>query len=189
MKSHCKKALVACAIAGIATFGTEASAQKGMTWTLKKVYQQSNPPSTVSGHNVIPDYVTIGADNATNAYQGDTDTSKKLRIVCIKKVGAPQPANYPKPGDFYYAWSGGIVGLTPLVAGTSVKDRAQANAICAKHVGAGFRVAEHHDNGVGGWRLGAHVLKGHLQRMKSPHTRFWASIKNQNSNFWQGGHW
>lgn len=189
MKANFKSAITAALVLGLASVSTAASAQKGMTWRLHKGVQTGDTPIVQNGMQLAAGWVVIGADNATDAYQGDTDTGKKLRILCIRKGDFPEPDGYQHSGDFYRAWSKGVLGVTEPVTGNSVPNRAAANEICQHDVGPGFRVVEHHDNGVGGWRLGARVLLGHYRYMQNKDHRLWASIKNQPANFWQGGQW
>ena len=74
---------------------------------------------------------------------------------------APEPAGWPalfggptggvRPDwQFYRNWSGGNVGLSKEYFGTALTSQAISDAHCAADVGPGYRMAEHHDNGVGG---------------------------------------
>lgn len=133
---------------------------RGMTWSLLK--QEKN-------------IVRVGSDPAhTNAYLGDTDCETELSILCLL------PKNLPKPeglaSDFYSGWSGAEIAATTPIAGRLLTSRAEADARCAKALGAGWRMAEHHD-GRGGWGL---TGVGEVSR----DARFWVAINDQPANPW-----
>ncbi len=133
---------------------------KGMTWSLLK--QEKN-------------VVRVGSDPAhTNAYAGDTSCEAELSVLCIN------PKNLPKPegvaSDFYSGWSGAEVAATRPVAGFALTSREVADGLCSKMLGAGWRMAEHHD-GKGGWGLAGF---GEVSR----DARFWVAINDQPANPW-----
>lgn len=146
---------------------------------------------TLQGYPGLPSGagVKVGCYDNCDAYNGDRPLTDKLPILCIIPGDSPVPAAYQahssaiRPNDwkFYMGWSGGKVGLTKPVLGTSLTSRAVANEICASTF-KGSRMAEHHDNKVGGWALGAEMIqtsgmKGALQGKSKQ--RFWVDIKNQ----------
>jgi len=131
-----------------------------MTWSLLK--QDKN-------------IVRVGSDPAhTNAYAGDTGCETELSILCLN------PRNLPKPeglaSDFYNGWSGAEVGATKPISGLELSSREAADAICARQLGQGWRMAEHHDGG-GGWGLSG---IGEVSR----DARFWVAINDQPANPW-----
>jgi hypothetical protein len=158
-----------------------ASNGKAMTW---KAYDL--PPNAG---------VRVGCFDVCDAYVGDTDIATKLPILCFVPGNAPIPSAYqayavaqrPNDWQFYMNWSGGQVGLTNPVLGQGLT-LAAANTLCQKTLkDPNARMAEHHDNGAGGWSLGASV---HI-KSKTPNAlkhagpkKFWTSINDQNANPW-----
>ena len=79
-----------------------------------------------------------------------------------------------------------------LVRGTQLNSQAEADALCARTFGAGYRMAEHHDGGGGwGWRA-----KGTITPLTTPGSthprnggtnspnRFWVRIAGLPGNCW-----
>jgi len=144
------------------TAGT-AVVKKGMTW---KLIATNAPTGTIK----------VGCVNC-GVYQGDTPCTTALPILCINKQGAgfPLPASVINT-DQYYKWSGGVVGTTSATPAPAT--RTNANALCVKEFGAGWRVAEFHDGW--GWHFQAYGGVG------NPAMPFWVDINDQpGANCWQ----
>ena len=121
------------------------------------------------------------AAGSCDAYVGDTACSTALPVLCVKIDDRAQPAGL-KTG-FYAGWLGGEIALAPPVRGDALADRSAANAWCSDHLGAGWRMGEHHDrsSGAGGWAfygMGAGIGENLL------HTRFWTAINDTAGNCW-----
>ncbi|HYO65617.1 MAG TPA: ELWxxDGT repeat protein, partial [Archangium sp.] len=128
--------------------------------------------------------------NDCDPYQGDTLCSESRPLLCIKKDSSLD-CSAPTSSDD--GWSAGTVQLTSfLVRGTQLYSLAEADALCSRTFGAGYRMAEHHDGGGGwGWRA-----KGTITPLSTPSSthprddranlpnRFWVRIKNQPANCW-----
>ncbi|MEV7597327.1 RICIN domain-containing protein [Kitasatospora sp. NPDC089797] len=117
--------------------------------------------------------VHVGGDATSNPYQGDTQGTAQLPVLCINRDGRPAPAGVPADG--YHSWAGGEVKATAPVTGTRLASRAAADQLCATVFGAPFRMAEFHDGQ--GWSLWAN---GTLPTG----TRFWTAIDDQQANPW-----
>ncbi|GAA2315867.1 flagellar hook-length control protein [Streptomyces violaceusniger] len=126
--------------------------------------------------------IRVGADSATDAYNGDTAATATLPVLCLRVTGSAVPSGITP--DFYAGWSRGTVAAAPPVQGKSLTSRAAADAICARYYGADWREAEFHDGryganleASGGWSFWAHgyVPEG---------TRFWTAINDQPANPW-----
>lgn len=107
----------------------------GMTWTL---------------HQVIGDVCLVGRHTQTDPFNGDTNVEVELPILAILK---DRVLSEPPPDikvDSEHGWSSAILGLTEPVKGSALTSLAEANAIVAKQLGSGWRVAECRDGG-GGW--------------------------------------
>jgi ELWxxDGT repeat protein len=128
--------------------------------------------------------------NDCDPYQGDTLCSESRPLLCIKQDASTNCGGAPTFSD---GWTAATVQLTPfLVRGTQLYSLAEADALCARTFGTGYRMAEHHDGGGGwGWRA-----KGTLSPLSTPSSthprdvasnlpnRFWVRIKNQPANCW-----
>lgn len=143
-----------------------SASHAGMTWANKGSYVDSNGDPIVQ----------VGSDAMTNAYNGDTAATAVLPVLCISITGLPAPNPNTFYDPLYSGWSGGTVGVTPAVSGTSLESLAIADALCVEHVGAGYRMAEFHDGGGNGWNF---VARGVL-----PGERMWATINDQLANPW-----
>ncbi|MGR3933355.1 hypothetical protein [Streptomyces sp. BRA346] len=139
----------------------------GMTWT---VLDKGNGT------------VRVGADAATDPYNGDTAATATLPLLCLRVNGSGVPSGITP--DFYAGWARGTVAATPPVLGKTLTSRATADALCAQYYGADWRMAEFHDGryganleASGGWSFWAYgyVPDG---------TRFWAAINDQPANPW-----
>jgi hypothetical protein len=141
---------------------------------------------TVSCH----DY-TSGPSTPTscNPYVGDTDCKEVRRILCIRQDGSASNGFVGSPGGppyyydaFYNGWAKGNLGLTHGIQGTSLTSLAVADAACAAELGAGWRMAEHHDGGGGwGWTAYGNLSDIYTVNDSSHHLtdRFWVYIKDQ----------
>jgi hypothetical protein len=141
---------------------------------------------TVSCH----DY-TSGPSTPTscNPYVGDTDCKQVRPILCIRQDGSASNGFDASPGGppyyydaFYNGWAKGNIGLTHGILGTSLTSLVVADAACAAELGAGWRMAEHHD-GNGGWQWTAY---GNLNDVYTVNgaghhltDRFWVYINGQ----------
>ena len=149
--------------------------KRGMTWGVANPVA-SNGVAGVSCHG-SPKVKGGSCD----AYEGDTDCASKLPLLCVNVDGSPRPSELVV--SFYGGWVGGRLQVTPPVQGSRFKTRAAADLFCAKTLGAGWRVAEHHDGVVddhghhGGWGF---YGKGDLPTT----TRFWVAINDQPSACW-----
>jgi len=110
-----------------------------------------------------------------DAYQGDTECSRRLPVLCLRQDRTSTP---PKglSLSFYQGWARGRVALTGPVVGAELGSLADANARCVAAFGAGWRMAEFHD-GEGGWNWFAY---GDLPR----NARFWVHINDKHANCW-----
>lgn len=187
-----------------------AAGGKGMTWrtydfATAGTAQQQSAWNTLIG--AVPNVVVVGCQAKCNAYKGDTPKAQTRPILCIVPGNSAEPKDYPalfnaKPltgtassnWRFYNGWSGGQIGLTNPVLGMTITSRAVGDAMCQDRVnGLGdpaARMAEHHDNKVGGWGLGGtihpnsktiHLLRATCQKEG---VNFWTAIKNQPANVW-----
>lgn len=107
-----------------------------------------------------------------NPYAGDHSCSARLPLLCHRDRNLAAPLSDSVSNDANRFWTGGEVAATPPVAGDSFKTIAEADAHCASHLDAGWRVAEWHMGG-GGWNLtarsGGRTFAG----------RYWIDIRNQ----------
>ncbi|MEO7324705.1 MAG: hypothetical protein ABIW82_07745 [Dokdonella sp.] len=158
--------------------------RKGMTWGVG---------ARVSAD---PDIVFVSCQgqpkidgHGCEAYHGDTTCSAKRPVLCLAIDGRVRPDGIATPpsggvmsAGFYSGWARGRIALAPDVRGDAFQRRSDADAYCAAKLGAGWRVAEHHDgvsaNGAhGGWGL---VANGHVRAG----ARFWAAINDTEANCW-----
>ena len=186
-----------------------ATSGKGMTWLAYDLAHSSNASQAAAWQALLavePDAVVVGCANKCDAYKGDTAGSERLPILCFVPGTKPEPALYApvfapfgtaasaasSNWRFYYGWSKGKVGLTRPVLGSSLTSRAVGDAMCKTDLkDPAARMAEHHDNGVGGWALGATIhpnsnAKGLLRNPQSNGKiqRFWTAINDQPANPW-----
>jgi hypothetical protein len=144
-----------------------AHATDGMTWA------RVNNPRCSDDCDV--EHVRVGC-HGCNAYDGDTDCSLKLPILCLRDTGATDPC--PLLYDFYDGWVEGYLAITAPIPGTDLTSRATADAFCQMHLGAGWQMAEFHDGG-GGW-----AYRGYEGSFIPNGVRFWVAINNQAANCW-----
>ncbi|MBB5935032.1 flagellar hook-length control protein [Streptomyces zagrosensis] len=148
--------------------GHIAANDKAMTWTLIG----AGPSGTVQ----------VGGGPLSDAYQGDTSTTKALPVLCLKADGSVVPDGVTP--DFYAGWARGRVAASDPVRGTRLTSLAVANRVCANKFGKDWRMAEFHDGRYGpnlqysgGWSYWAY---GDVPA----DTRFWTAIYDQQSNPW-----
>jgi hypothetical protein len=139
-----------------------------------------------------------------NPYEGDTPCGQALPILCVKVDGSPRPpyamscGSYAMPGEYYCGWVEGRLALTKPVAGLALASAAAADALCAAALGAGWRMAEHHD-GKFVMGMGAQSYSGESWRANElarggwgffgygdidDRSRFWVRIDDQRGNCW-----
>lgn len=203
-----------------------ASGGKAMTWSTYEFGAASN--TNVAQRNAWnsmiasnPKVAVVGCKNGgaggCDAYKGDTAIPTKLRVLCIVPGNSAEPAGYANVFSgtsfantassnwkFYYGWSGGQIGLTKPVSGSTITSRAVGDNMCKTALGdPNARMAEHHDNKVGGWALGGMVhpkskakallLNGPVctcddddddQNSGKTAKRFWTAINGQPANTW-----
>lgn len=120
--------------------------------------------------------VDVGCAALCDPYTGDTPCTEALPYLCFEPRDAPPPEGLA-PGNQYHAWSGGAVRLTPrswAPATDGLTSFADADALCAKAFGRGWRVARFHDGW--GWNFRAF---GYLESIDPQAQRFWAHIDDQ----------
>jgi hypothetical protein len=150
-----------------------------------------NPPPLSATHagltftrlerRLFPPLVRVGADAASNPYNGDTPATTSLPVLCILIDGSAVP---PGITPTFAGWSRASVQLSPPVPGSQLTSQAAADTICRASLGTGWRMAEFHDGryganlqSIGGWSFWAHgnVPSG---------ARFWTFINDQPANPW-----
>lgn len=159
-----------------------APVKRAMTWSLL-----DSATSTA-----LRAYALVGSDSLTDPYQGDTLTSQTLPVLCIDKRRVPHPGTdtignpvRTSGGAWRRTWSGGIIAVTPPVAGTSLTSRAVADTLCVNNFGVGYRMAEFHDGDSSlwpGWDFWGEARGANLPPFQS--TRFWVAIDGLDSNPW-----
>ena len=142
----------------------ESMSCKGMTWT---VLQQNG------------NSVRVGADRGTNPYRGDTSCAKSRPVLCFNRTMEGPPSS-----EYAHGWSHGQVKATDYVTGNQLSSREAADGLCQQNFGAGWRMAEFHEGGMGlyagdssGWAFWANGTLPVGQR-------FWVSIYDQAANPW-----
>ena len=137
--------------------------RKGMTWA-KVSHQSATGTDLVSCHD---------GGTSCNAYQGDTDCTFALPMLCFKPDASENPG---VEADFYHGWKGGHVAITPPVRGDQLMSLETADHLCAMNFGAGWRMADfHHDAGGWAWHAYGDVRDD---------SRFWVAIYDQAANCW-----
>jgi hypothetical protein len=165
-----------------------ASERKGMTWGVG-VRVSTDPHIVFVSCHGRP---AIGG-HGCEAYHGDTACRAKRPVLCLDVDGRERPVGIATPpsggvmhAGFYSGWAHGRVALTRAVRGDAFARRSDADAYCAAQLGAGWRVAEHHD-GVdehgshGGWGF---VAAGRIVAA----SRFWVAIDDTAANCWDASH-
>jgi hypothetical protein len=145
---------------------------KALTWGVNE-YDESRYVTTV---HCWSSRTAPTANGGCDAYEGDTDKTSTLPILCFNPQSVPAPAGLPNPSNPNNGWSGGHIALSDPVLGTDVTSLANANARCAGKFGSGWRMASFHD-GNGGWGFRAY---GAIPNQ----SRFWVHIKDQPANLW-----
>jgi hypothetical protein len=135
--------------------------KRGMTW---------------KWHYRTVDVDSVGYDDDTRPYTGDTACNTSLPLLCIRKTGNGLPVpSYIDTTNPYNAWSGGYIALSRAHVGYDMSSQAAANAICASELGSDWRMAEFHDGW--GWDFQAYGAATHPER-------FWVAISDQPANCW-----
>jgi hypothetical protein len=121
---------------------------RAMTWTV--LDQKIGGPFFK-----LTKYLKVGSDAQTDPYNGDTDTTSSLPLICLIKTGSPRPdilpPTYLTPGGATRGgWSQGYIQFTKLVQGNTLASRADADALCTNTFGDGYRMAEFHDGKAAG---------------------------------------
>jgi hypothetical protein len=136
-------------------------ANKGTTWTV--LGQQNNPRGE--------DIVVVGADDQTNALEGDTDLNVDLPILCLEPFITPSrfitPDQSNSPINARVALSGTKPGLQARSLDTS-------DSTCQQQFGDGWRMAHDTDSP----NLTVLVAYGQIE----PQTRFWVAIDRKPEN-------
>ena len=116
-----------------------------------------------------------------NPYKGDTSCRVSLPVLCIKRWRSA--ADSGGVGEQITLATGidervkSEIASTRLVVGFALDSLADANALCEKEWGAGWRMASFHD---GGWE-GVVAKKGARLYMSQRH---WVNIEDQKGNCW-----
>lgn len=218
------------AVAAVSSFSAPALASggKAMTWSTYELGAASNTNAGQRNawNSMIasnPNVTLVGCKNGNandgcNAYAGDRAITKKLRVLCLVPGNSPEPTGYANAFNtlamtgtassnwrFYYGWSGGQIGLTKPVVGSTITSQAVGDNLCKTALGdSNARMAEHHDNKTGGWAMGGTIhprSKAKALLSNGPvctcddddengeesgktAKRFWTAIKNQPANLW-----
>jgi hypothetical protein len=196
-------AALCAAVSGLAPVGAQAN-DLGMTWG--KVYHDAGNGVDKMSCDVVGFHC--------DAYNGDTQCTSKLPVLCVKVDGSPRP-NYDVPDSsgggimppaFYNGWARGHLAATVPVLGSKLTSPQAANALCAAKFGEGWHMAEHHDGRyITGMDRG--VYYGDEANWQSPSpwsdkasrsggwslvgygnlpedTRYWVRIIGQRANCW-----
>lgn len=145
--------------------GTEAH---GMSWGL-------GSPTAYPGVIVVSCHGQPFAPTQTgscDAYVGDTACSTVLPVLCLRQDGRPAP-----DPSLREHWGEGVLALAPAVAGSSFGSQGAADGYCRAQLGAGWRLAEHHDGQGQGWQL-------HAVGDIGARTRFWVANNDMPANCW-----
>lgn len=157
-------------VIGIVSASASASADSGMgmTWT-KLSHDNTLGIDQVSCNN--------GAPDGCNAYRGDTSCILSRPILCIKIDNSSRPSYVASGSDFYDGWAGGHIATTAPIPGYVLSSPTIGDGICQDSFGAGWRMAEFHDNHIGGWGFRAY---GNVRNDQ----HFWVKINDQSANCW-----
>ncbi|HET9976959.1 MAG TPA: hypothetical protein VFQ20_05955 [Burkholderiaceae bacterium] len=133
----------------------------GLTWGWQ-------PGSLHAGHAFLsclgqPAPVDNPRHGACNVEAGDTSCRTVLPLLCAR-AGSPR-----------------ALGTTRAVAGFTLGARADADALCAAELGAGWRMAASEDGGGAGGEL-----NGVLDPASAAptHQRVWVAVENRRANCW-----
>jgi hypothetical protein len=142
----------------------------GMTWGVVRDAQSGYAHVGCAGTPKLA-YSSRGGD--CDPYAGDTSCMESRPLLCVR-AGATPPSSLPE-GRSDASWSGESVALSPSVPGLAMTSLEEANHICAKALGAGWKLAEFHDGGGWGF-VGQGTVAGG--------GRFWVHINDQHGNCW-----
>lgn len=166
-------ALFLCGLVGLGTgalssSSAHAEAGKGMTWG-KQSHDSNLGIDQVGCQN--------GTPGGCNAYRGETSCLLSRPVLCIRVDGSVRPPYVASGGEFYDGWAAGHIATTTPIPGYALYAQEAGDQICQDSFGAGWRMAEFHDNRVGGWGFRAY---GNVRT----DTRFWVRINDQPANCW-----
>lgn len=137
---------------------------KAYTWIAKE---------NIDGYqHVWCDY--SGWDETCNAYQGDTDVTIVLPVLCYKPTGEPHPEIVPAK-NFYHERAAGEIALTKPILWTKLTSLNKANSLCEEQFWLWWRMGEHHDGAHWNYWAKGNIATG---------IRFWVHIDDQNANPW-----
>jgi hypothetical protein len=134
---------------------------RGTTWTV--LGQQDSPRGE--------DIVVVGADDQTNALEGDTDLSVDLPILCLEPLVAPRRFITPDQSDFPI---NARVATSGTKSGLQARWLSVSDATCQEQFGNGWRMARNTDTP----NLTVLVAYGQIE----PQTRFWVAIDPKPTN-------
>ncbi|MCQ4166859.1 hypothetical protein [Tahibacter harae] len=182
--------LLVAAIPATAAEPKIAAEPRGMTW--------GSNPSGADGVVLVSCHGKPASPfGSCEPHNGDTACHVELPLLCLKVDGRPRPPglaegsnspNLAMPGNFYSGWAAGELAATPPLAGTTLTSRLAADALCRRHFGDGWRMAEFHDGLItgsaesghpsyGGW---AYYANGSLPAT----TRYWVTNNTTRANCW-----
>lgn len=145
---------------------------QGLTFVQAKGIQKlTDTVQAVGCHSNIIDYVC-------NPYYGDTPCSASKALACYHDRQRPAPKleelsalNIASGLDIMDFWGGGDLEYTEPVRGDSFETLNDANALCERRFGEGWRVLDFHDGGE------KNVVT--YASKTNPKGRFWIDIRDQ----------
>lgn len=159
-----------CCFAIVSMFSASAHAEAGMGMTWSKLsHDNTLGIDQVNCNN--------GAPDGCNSYRGDTSCVLSRPILCFKFDNSSRPSYTATRSDFYDGWAGGHIATTAPVPGYVLSSPTVGDGICQDSFGAGWRMAEFHDNRIGGWGFRAY---GNVRN----DLHFWVKINDQPANCW-----
>jgi hypothetical protein len=156
------------ALAALSPSLAHANGGQGMTWR-KLSHDSKLGIDQVSCNNGMP--------GGCNAYQGETSCLLSRPVLCIKVDNSVRPGYVAVGSDFYDGWAGGHIATTFPVQGIALNTPDSGDGLCRDSFGAGWRMAEFHDNRIGGWGFRAY---GNVREDQG----FWVKINDQPANCW-----
>lgn len=145
-----------------------AAGGNGMTWTLLS-HDSTLGVDQVNCNN--------GAADGCNAYQGETSCKLSRPVLCLKVDNSKRPTYTAWPSEFYDGWAAGHIATTMPIQGIALSSPTAGDQFCQATFGAGWKMAEFHDNRVGGWGFRAY---GNVRNDQ----HFWVRISDQPANCW-----
>ncbi|MFZ5669817.1 MAG: hypothetical protein ACOY4K_09995 [Pseudomonadota bacterium] len=113
-----------------------------------------------------------------NPFVGDTDCDVELPLACFRDERRPAPAIFStlrqmgEHEDLARFWTGGSVKLSSPVKGSAFATVADADRLCRRSFGPGWRVVDYHASGAGVSVTGYGRADTEMQRV-------WVDIKDQ----------